>query len=211
MSDNDKKTIVTLTSSTTRLCLFEQLHAMMIKPTRTVTDTGATSVFVLEGTPCKNKKLAENPITILLPDGTMVMLRHICNITIPSLPFTLVRHIVPEMKMVFLLGIRVLCKTGCTVIFDDKKCQIIFNNKVILTGYKDPLNNLWTLPICHEEHRTSPGSVKLTRPQPGHCKNCTPMSPMIAQHTAGFSYHHTTKENDVKFMHQSLCNPPIFF
>jgi hypothetical protein len=23
-----------------------------------------------------------------------------------------------------------------------------------------------------------------------------------------FSYHQTTKENNVKFMHQSLCNPP---
>jgi hypothetical protein len=27
------------------------------------------------------------------------------------------------------------------------------------------------------------------------------------RHTANFSYHCTTKENNVKFMHQSLCNP----
>ncbi len=30
-----------------------------------------------------------------------------------------------------------------------------FNNKVILTGYKDPLSKIWTLPICQEEHRTT--------------------------------------------------------
>jgi hypothetical protein len=63
---------------------------MMIKPTHAVADSGATSVFVLEGTPCKNIKLAENPITILLPDEAKLTLRHICNITIPNLPFTLV-------------------------------------------------------------------------------------------------------------------------
>ena len=27
---------------------------------------------------------------------------------------------------------------------------------------------------------------------------------------ASFSYHQTNNENDVKFMHQSLCNPPIY-
>jgi hypothetical protein len=35
------------------------------------------------------------------------------------------------------------------------------------------------------------------------------MPPVVAHHTAGSSYHRTTKENDVKLMHQSLCNPPI--
>jgi hypothetical protein len=124
----------------------------MIKPTHSVTDTGATSIFILEGTPCKNKRLAENPITISFPDATKVTLMHIHNITIPGFPFMLVGHIVPEMKMASLLGIQVLCKAGCTVIFDDKKFQVIFNDKVILTGYKDPLSNLWTLPIYQEEH-----------------------------------------------------------
>jgi hypothetical protein len=78
-----------------------------------IANTGATSVFVMEGIPCKNKRLAENPITILLPDGKKVTLTHTCNITIPGLPFTLVGHIVPKMKMVSLLGIRVLDKADC--------------------------------------------------------------------------------------------------
>jgi hypothetical protein len=46
---------------------------------------------------------------------------HICNITIPSLPFTLMGHIVLEMKKASLLGIRILCKADCKVIFNDKK------------------------------------------------------------------------------------------
>jgi hypothetical protein len=68
MTDNDKKTVVTSNSSTTWQCLSKQVHTMMIKPTLATANTGATSVFLMEGTPCKNKRLVENPITILLPD-----------------------------------------------------------------------------------------------------------------------------------------------
>jgi hypothetical protein len=102
----------------------------MIKPTHAVANTGAFSVFVLEGTPYKNKRLAENPITILLPDGTKVTSMHICNME--HLPFTLVGHIVPEMKIASLLGIQVLCKAGCTVVFNDDKCQVILKVTLFL-------------------------------------------------------------------------------
>ncbi len=95
---------------------------MMIKPTHAVAITDLTSVFIMEGTPCKNNRLLENHITISLHYGIRVsMLTHICDITIPDLLFTLMD------TMVSLLGIRVLCKAGCKVIFDDK-CQDIFNN-----------------------------------------------------------------------------------
>jgi hypothetical protein len=126
-----------------RQCLSDQVHAMIIKPTYAVADTGATSVFVMEGTPCKNLRLAENPITFSLSDGKKVALMHICTITIPGLSFTLLGHIVPKMKMAPLLGIRVLFKVQGRLqsIFDDKKCQVIFNNKVILTGIKVPSSN----------------------------------------------------------------------
>ncbi len=49
--------------------------------------------------PCKNKRFTKIPITISLSDGEKVMLTHTCNITIPSLTFTLVGHIVAKMKM----------------------------------------------------------------------------------------------------------------
>ncbi len=44
-------------------------------------------------------------------------------------------------------------------------------------------------------------------PQPGPCKKCAPCNPVVE--TAGFSYTQTNKTNNVKFAHQSLCNPPI--
>ena len=38
--------------------------------------------------------------------------------------------------MALLLGIRVLCKAGCKVVFGDEKRQVTYNKSVILTGYK---------------------------------------------------------------------------
>jgi hypothetical protein len=102
--------VVTSNSSITWHCLSKQAHVMMIKPAHIIANTGATLVFVMEGTPYKNKRLTENPITILLPDGKKVTTMHICDTTILGLPCTLMGHIDPEMKMVSLLGIRVLCK-----------------------------------------------------------------------------------------------------
>jgi hypothetical protein len=100
--------------------LIEMLHA--------ITDTGATSIFVMEGTPMENIKPTMSPITINLPDDKRVMSTHTCDITIPGLPTVLTGHIVPGIKMASLFGIRVLCKAGCTVTFDDEKCVVRYNN-----------------------------------------------------------------------------------
>jgi hypothetical protein len=45
--------------------------------------------------------------------------------------------------------------------------------------------------------------------QSGPSIDHTPQLPQDARHIAGFLYNCTTKANNVKFMHQSLCNPPI--
>jgi hypothetical protein len=58
--------------------------------------------------------------------------------------------------MASLLGTRGLCKAECNVVFDDKTCCIYYKGKLILTGFKDPTSNLWTLPIDQEELWTTP-------------------------------------------------------
>ncbi len=62
--------------------------------------------------------------------------------------------------MASLLGIHILCKAGCKVIFDDEKCQVNYKGNTIQTGYKDPASDLWTLPIFQGEERrwTTPRS-----------------------------------------------------
>jgi hypothetical protein len=152
----------------------------------------------MEGTPMENIKPTMSPITINLPDGKRVRSTHTCDITIPGLPTVLVGHIVPGIKMALLFGIRVLCKAGCTVTFDDEKCVVRYNNKIILRGYKDPKTDLLTLPITGEGMWTTPGAVESATTnllRLGPCKSCAPLPPLP-------SIHHKVK-------HREVC-PPEF-
>jgi hypothetical protein len=50
-----------------------------------------------------------------------------CDIIIPGLPTILVGHIVPELSIASLFGIRILTAAGCTVTFDIEKCVVKYN------------------------------------------------------------------------------------
>jgi hypothetical protein len=78
-----------------------------------------------------------------------------CDIIIPGLPTTLIRHIVPELSIASLFGIPVLTEAGCMVKFDNKKCVVRYNGKIILISMKDPMTDLWTLPIVGPAGKTS--------------------------------------------------------
>jgi hypothetical protein len=125
----------------------QYLNAIAIAALQTIADTGATSIYIMKGTPCKNLRPAIPPLTINLPDGTKVKSTHTCNITIPGLPKVLVGHVVPKLTIALLIGIRILCNAGCKVLFTKTNCNMWYNGNVILSGKKDPFTDLWTLPI----------------------------------------------------------------
>ncbi len=101
----------------------------------------------MEGADVDNKRPTMVPLTTDLPNGKRVQSTHVCDIRIPGLPAVLTGHIVPSLRIASLIGIRPLCKVGCKVIFDNKKCDEVFDGVVILRGFKDPSTDLWTLPI----------------------------------------------------------------
>ncbi len=174
---------------------------MMFEPSQAIADTGATSLYLTKGAPCENKRIATNPISVTLPDGRRIHSTRVCDIRIPGLPSILTGHIMPEMTTALLFGIRILCKAGCKVTFDNDKCQVFYNDAIILTGYKDPISDLWTLPILTGKTiRTSLGAPH--QPPLGPCMSDAPTD------VANFSYHRTTTENNIKLMHQSLGSPP---
>ena len=52
--------------------------------------------FLVEGAPIINMRAAENPITIKLPDGSLIYSTHIGNLDIPWMPDNMTEaHIVP--------------------------------------------------------------------------------------------------------------------
>jgi hypothetical protein len=110
----------------------QYLNALTIAALQAIADTGATSIFVMEGADVENKCPATKPLTINLLDGRQVKSTHICDINIPGLPTTLTGHIVLNLAIASLFGIRVLCKAGCTVTFNDDKCDVYFKDKLIL-------------------------------------------------------------------------------
>ena len=96
------------------------VNAVTIGRDHAIADTGATSIFIMDGVDVVNKRIAPTPLTINLPDGKKVKSSHVCDVTIPGLPTILLGHIVPSLTVASLIGIRPLCKAGCTVVFDDK-------------------------------------------------------------------------------------------
>ena len=117
------------------------LNEITIAAWQAIADTGATSMFIMEGTPVKNIWPATKQLTNNLPDESQVKSTHLCDITIPGLPIVLTGHIVPRLSIASLIGICVLCKAGCKVVLTKNFCNVIYNNKVILQGTKDPSNN----------------------------------------------------------------------
>ncbi len=169
-----------------------------------LSDTRTTSIFIMDRVNVDNKRIATKPLTINLPDGTKVMSTHVCDIHIPGLPTVLTGHINPSITTASLIGICPLCKAGCKVAFDNNKCKVIYNDNIILTRYKDPSTNLWTLPI-QTKVCTAPGPT--VWPQPGPCVGCAPRVQLVASDAllgicfAAFTHSVRTPANAVKFVH----------
>jgi hypothetical protein len=135
-------TLVAAASTMYGIPKLQYINAITIAPNHAVADTGATSIFVMDGVDVANKRVATKPLTVNLPDGRKVKSTHACDINIPGLPITLTGHIIPDLKTASLIGIRPLCKVGCKGVFDNKKCDVVYEGRVILRGYKDPSTDL---------------------------------------------------------------------
>ncbi len=64
--------------------------------------------------------------------------------SIDGLPGVLTGHIIPELSIASLFGIRVLTNAGCKVRFDNNNCTVWYKGKIIMQGGKDAKTDLWT-------------------------------------------------------------------
>ena len=137
--DDDKTVITSNISGLHKLCgIITQPRKPPIPPMHAVADTRATSVFVLKGTKMKNIRPAVTPLIVNLPDGTVVRSTHVCDYEIPGLPMLLEAHMVSDLTVALLIGIHVLCKAGCIVIFKDKMCSLCTAEKLFYEDTKIP-------------------------------------------------------------------------
>ena len=160
----------------------------------------------MDGTPVTNKRPTTRPLKVALADGRIVMSTHMCDIKINGLPTVLTGHIIPDLSIASLFGIRVLTEAGCTVTFDKNNCIVRYSGDIILRGEKDPATDLWTLPL---------GSIPSTSSH--HIVDMIPSAaPVFADARANgvtklacFTHTVRTKANSIRFAHQSFCSPKI--
>ncbi len=95
----------------------------------------------MDGTLVVNKHPTTRPLKVLLADGRQVMSTHMSDISINALA----GHIIPDLSIALLFGIRVLTEAGCKVTFTQDECVVRYNKKIILRGEEYPSTNLWTL------------------------------------------------------------------
>jgi hypothetical protein len=132
--DNNNSTVITSNTSPSSDSISHHALGMLVKPLLVVANMGATLLFLTKGAPCQNKHHAINLVIITLLDRCKIKSMHVCDVMIPGLPTVLMGHIMPDMTTASIFGTRVSWKAGCQVLFDDDKCQVIFNGTVILTG-----------------------------------------------------------------------------
>ena len=124
VSEGSTKTIESAFSSfTPRQASTWAYATMTIASNEAIADSGANQIFVVDGIPIHNRQKMTCLLKVALADERRVMSTHMCDIIIPSLPTTLVGHIVPELSITSLFGIRVLTEVGCTVTFDIEKMR----------------------------------------------------------------------------------------
>jgi hypothetical protein len=128
---------------------------------------------------------------------------HMCNIIIKGLPLVLISHIIPDLSIASLFGIPVLTEAGCKVMFEKHHCVVRYHVRVILKGIKDPITDLWTLPLENAGMTSQ------------HVRNVLLLAAPVVANThahiatqiAFFTHTVHNKANSIRLAHQSLCSP----
>ena len=55
--------------------------------------------------------------------------------------------VLPQLKSASLISLGQLCDNKCTILLDKKKISVYKDNKVIINGYRNPIDGLWDIPI----------------------------------------------------------------
>jgi hypothetical protein len=125
----------------------------------------------MENMPIVNKHITRSPLKVALVGGRKVFLTHEWGVHIVGLPTFLTGHIIPDLSIALLFGIRVLTEAGCEVHFNKHKCTVWYDNKKVLEGGKDSTTDLWTLPIgsSHPASSIKPPPAYLADISHAHC------------------------------------------
>ncbi|KAL7425501.1 hypothetical protein ACHAXH_000250 [Discostella pseudostelligera] len=169
-----------------------------------LSDSGATSHFLVDGAHAINIHLNPDPITVQLPDGRTIRSTHTCNLDIPWLRGAATQaHIVPGLTHASLVSTAKFCDAGYTVTFDALQCCVLDGPEIVLKGGRDPTTKLWRLPLRPATKPTTECAANMVTHVPANTGTPTPTSCANNVHTIPHL------QNRVKYMHQAFFCPPI--
>ena len=167
-----------------------------------LSDSGASSHFLVEESAVVNVRAAEFPIAIKLPDGSIIYYTHTCNLDIPWLPKEMTEvHIVPGLQHSSLISTKKFCEAGCKVIFDEQECRVYYTGELLLSGGCGERTRMWKLPINPVSKTNMIEDLDLHIPRQRQ-QGTTRVN------TANNLYTLPYKHQQLKYMHQSLFSPP---
>ena len=89
-------------------------------------------------------------MNIKMPTGEIIQSSHEGNLDIPLLPNEATHaHVAPKLDG-HLISIGQLCDAGCTAFFDAKTVRIMYDEQVILEGFRDAHTQLYMLRISND-------------------------------------------------------------
>eukprot|EP00804_Cyclotella_cryptica_P001830 CCRYP_018403-RA/>CCRYP_018403-RA protein AED:0.65 eAED:0.23 QI:0/0/0/1/1/1/2/0/799 len=158
--------------------------------TEAIADSGATAHFLLPNVPINNKRHAEHPLNITLPDGEVIQSTHVGNLNLPGLgDAATLAHVVPGLAHSSLLSIKQLCDNGCHVIFTKKDCKVYRKAELMLEGKRHPATGLWVVPTSNHKISAKPNTA-------------------FTSHAAHNAYQTSSRAKLVQFLHQCAFSPP---
>ena len=90
-----------------------------------ILDSVASSHLILATTPVLNKRVADIPLTVTLPNGDTVRSNHVSELDLPLIPSGgRVAHVVPGLASYSFVSVVKLCNAGCQVDMRDISCEI---------------------------------------------------------------------------------------
>ena len=129
---------------------------------KVVPDSGSSGHYLTVKCATIHKWIAKHPIAVRLPNKQVITNTHETFVPIPGLPESArLALIFPQLTSASLLSIAQLCDAGCKAVFDKDTVKIIKDGKILLTGYRNFINNLWEITLGSK--KTPPPQIHNTK------------------------------------------------
>ena len=175
-----------------------------------ILDSGSSHHFLTSSAPCSNRVPIPNDsyaIPVHLPDGSTLISSHTANVNLPlCLPPSAVHaHILPGLHPHSLLSIGQLCDSNCTTTFSADQVSVTYNNETILQGTRDPITNLWHLPLPAYEHSIA----SAINPIPDQYTDHIVQLPAYAHNIASAINPRSTLADRIAYYHAACYSPVL--